>query len=94
MKEGVTTIYVGKKNMSYYVNACTKLLEKGNDNIVIEGLGENIKKAVDTANFLRLIYKKGSINIKHISIDLIDAGTIRGLPKKVSRIRIEIEKQG
>ncbi len=85
-------IYIGKKNMSYYINVCLKLLDKGNRKFVIEGLGNNIRKAVDAVNFLMILYKKGDLNIRNIDIDLVEKGIVRGLPKKVSRIRIEIER--
>lgn len=88
----IPTIYVGKKNMSYYVNVCLKLLDKGTVRFVIEGLGTNIRKAVDVANFLRILYKKGKIEIRNTDIDLVEKGIVRGLPQKVSRIRIEMEK--
>jgi DNA-binding protein Alba len=87
------TVYIGKKNMSYYVNVCLKLLEKGNNKFIIEGLGSNIRKAVDAANFLMLFYKKGRLIISKVDIDMVEKGIIRGLPKKVSRIRIEIDRE-
>ncbi len=90
--ESTPVIYIGKKNMSYYINVCLKLLDKGNKRFVIEGLGNNIRKAVDAANFLMVLYKKGGLSVKTINIDLVEKGIVRGLPKKVSRIRIEIEK--
>ena len=90
--ESTPVIYIGKKNMSYYINVCLKLLDKGNKRFVIEGLGNNIRKAVDAANFLMILYKKGDLSVKTINIDLVEKGIVRGLPKKVSRIRIEIEK--
>jgi DNA-binding protein Alba len=92
--ESTPVIYIGKKNMSYYINVCLKLLDKGNKRFVIEGLGNNIRKAVDAANFLMVLYKKGDLSVKTINIDLVEKGIVRGLPKKVSRIRIEIEKIG
>ena len=90
--ESTPVIYIGKKNMSYYINVCLKLLDKGNKRFVIEGLGNNIRKAVDAANFLMILYKKGDLSVRTINIDLVEKGIVRGLPKKVSRIRIEIEK--
>lgn len=86
------TIYIGKKNMSFYVNVCIKLLERGVNKFILEGLGSNIIKAVDAANFLRVLYKKGKIEVNRVNLDLVDKGVVRGLPKKVSRIRIEIVK--
>jgi DNA-binding protein Alba len=93
MAEDCPVIYVGKKNMSFYVNVCMKLLEKGVDRFILEGLGNNVIKAVDAANFLRILYKKGIVEIQKIDLDLIDKGIVRGLPKKVSRIRIEMVKK-
>ncbi len=91
--EEIPTIYIGKKNMSYYLNVCLRLLEKGKNHFIIEGLGDNVKKAVDVANFLRIFYRKGGIKITNIDIDLIEKDIVRGLPRKVSRIRIEIERE-
>ncbi len=94
LTEEPPTVYVGKKNMSYYINVCLKLLEKKNNRqVVIEGMGSNIKKAVDVANFLRFIYKTTKINIEDISIDLVEGEVVRGLPKKISRIRIVISRE-
>lgn len=90
--DNIPIIYIGKKNMSYYVNVCLKLLDKGTVRFVIEGLGTNIRKAVDVANFLRVLYKKGGVEIRNADIDLVERGVVRGLPQKVSRIRIEMEK--
>lgn len=89
-EETPPTVYIGKKNMSYYINVCLKLFEKNNKQLVVEGMGNNIKKAVDVANFLRFIYKTTKINIEGISIDLVEGEVVRGLPKKVSRIRITL----
>jgi len=88
------TVYIGKKNMSYYINVCLKLFEKKNNKqVIVEGMGSNIKKAVDVANFLRFIYKTTRINIEDISIDLVEGEVVRGLPKKVSRIRITLSRE-
>lgn len=92
--KNIPTVYIGKKNMSYYVNVCLKLLDKGVDQFAIEGLGSNIRKTVDVVNFLKVLYKKGKIEIMNTDIDLVEKGVVRGLPKKVSRIRIMVEKIG
>ncbi len=92
-EDDVPIIYVGKKNMSYYINVCLKILDKGTDKFIIEGLGINIRKAVDVANFLRIMYKKGRIEVRNTNIDLVEKGVVRGLPQKVSRIRIEMMKE-
>lgn len=92
MDKDEVVVYIGKKNMSYYVNVCLKLLDKGNKKFVIEGLGNNVKKAVDVVNFLKVLYKKGIVEVKNTDIDLVEKGVVRGLPKKISRIRIEVEK--
>jgi len=84
----VPTVYIGRKNMSFYINVCVKLFEKGYKKLIIEGLGENVKKAVDVANFLKIFYKNEVIKIDNVYIDLIEGESIRGLPRKVSMIRI------
>ncbi len=87
------TVYIGRKNMSYYINVCLKLFDKNHPRVVVEGMGQNIKKAVDVANFLRFIYKTSKINIEDISIDLVEGEVVRGLPKKISRIRITLSRE-
>jgi len=84
------TVYIGKKNMSFYINVCVKLFEKGYKKLIIEGLGENVRKAVDVANFLKIFYKNEVIKIDNVYIDLIEGESIRGLPRKVSMIRISV----
>lgn len=91
--QGPPTVYIGKKNMSYYINVCLKLFEKNNKQLIVEGMGNNIKKAVDVANFLKFIYKTTKINIEGVLIDLVEGEVIRGLPKKVSRIRITLSRE-
>ena len=88
----VPTIYVGKRNMSYYLNVCIKLLDKGYGELIIEGMGKNIIKAVDVVNFLNKFYEGSTVEVKNVKIDMVSKGVIRGLPKYVSRIKIHISK--
>lgn len=87
-------IYVGKKNMTFYLNICLKLLEKGYKDMILEALGNNISKAVSVANFLKEFYAKDAILLNDIKIDLVEGDNIRGVPRKISRIRIHIKKKG
>lgn len=89
----VPIIYIGRKNMSYYLNVCIKLLNKGRDELIIEGMGRNIIKAVDVANFLNKFYEGSNIKINNVKIDMVSKGVVRGLPKYVSRIQIFIAKE-
>ncbi len=89
----IPTVYVGKKNMSYYLNVCIKLLSKGHDELIIEGMGRNIIKAVDVANFLNKFYEDSNVRVEDIKIDMVSKGIIRGLPKYVSRIKIYVKKE-
>ena len=57
---------------------------------MVEALGSNICKAVDVYNYLKNLFGKSSLEIEKIEIDMVEGETIRGLPKKVSRIRIHI----
>ncbi len=86
----IPTVYIGKKNKSFYVNVCIKLFERGERVIVVEALGTNICKAVDVANYFVNMFKKGATAIDKVEIDMVEGQTVRGLPKKVSRIRIYI----
>ncbi len=88
--ESTPIVYVGKKGMSFYLNVCLKLLEKGAARIVVEALGSNICKAVDVYNYLKYLFGKDSLEIEKVEVDMVEGETIRGLPKKVSRIRIFI----
>lgn len=87
------TVYIGKRNLSYYLNVCVKLFDKGLSEILIEGMGQNINKAVDVANFINRLYKKSDVTVRDIKIDIVNKGPVRGLPKYVSRIRILISKE-
>jgi len=86
----VPTVYVGKKGMSFYLNVCLKLLEKGSYKIILEALGSNICKAVDVYNYLKYLFGQDSLDIEKVEIDMVEGETVRGLPKKVSRLRIHI----
>ncbi|PCN50885.1 hypothetical protein B6U99_02125 [Candidatus Geothermarchaeota archaeon ex4572_27] len=89
----IPTIYVGKRNLSYYLNICIKMFDRGQNEIMIEGMGRNIIKAVDVANFINRLYEGGRVVIKDVKIDMVDKGVVRGLPKYVSRIRILIKRE-
>jgi len=91
MDETLPTIYVGKKNMTFYLNVCLKLLDKGYKNMILEAMGNNISKAVSVANFLKELYGKDNIVFEDIKIDLVEGENLRGLPKKISRIRIYLK---
>jgi len=91
MSEMLPTIYVGKKNMTFYLNVCLKLLDKGYKNMILEAMGNNINKAVSVANFLKELYGKDNIVFEDIKIDLVEGENLRGLPKKISRIRIYLK---
>jgi len=91
MSEMLPTIYVGKKNMTFYLNVCLKLLDKGYKNMILEAMGNNISKAVSVANFLKELYGKDNIVFEDIKIDLVEGENLRGLPKKISRIRIYLK---
>ena len=86
----VPTVYVGRKGMSFYLNVCLKLLEKGSKRIILEALGSNICKAVDVYNYLKYLFGHDSLEIEKVEIDMVEGETVRGLPKKVSRLRIYI----
>ena len=86
-------VYVGKKNMSYYLNVCIKLFDVGKTELILEGMGTNVVKAADVANFLTKFYKRGKIIIGDIKLDLVSKDVVRGLPKYVSRIRIYLTRQ-
>ena len=89
----VPTVYIGKKNMSYYLNVCIKLFNKGYGELIIEGMGRNIIKAVDVANFLNKFYEGSNVKVGDIRIDMVSKGMVRGLPKYVSRIKIYVRKE-
>jgi len=93
LEREIPTIYIGKRNLSYYLNICIKLFDRGSNEIIIEGMGRNIIKAVDVANFINRMYEKSRVVVKDIKIDMVDKGIVRGLPKYVSRIRILISKE-
>lgn len=86
-------VYVGKKNMSYYLNVCIKLFDGGKPELILEGMGSNVVKAADVANFLTKFYKRGKVFIGDIKLDLVSRDVVRGLPKYVSRIRIYLNKE-
>jgi len=90
----IPTIYVGKKNMTFYLNVCLKLLEKGYNSLILEAMGNNISKAVNVANFLKEFYAKDEIFFGDINIDLVEGENIRGVPRKISRIRIQLHRKG
>jgi len=89
-RSDVPTVFVGKKNKSFYLNVCIKLFERGEKKLVIEALGGNVGKAVDVANYFVYIFKKNEAIIEDVQLDMVEGQTVRGLPKKVSRIRILI----
>jgi len=88
--KSVPIVYVGKKGMSFYLNVCLKLLEKGSHEIILEALGSNICKAVDVYNYLKYLFGHDTLDIEKVEIDMVEGETVRGLPKKVSRLRIHI----
>jgi|Deesub1362B_J571_1020462.scaffolds.fasta_scaffold00003_536 DNA-binding protein Alba len=86
-------VYVGRKNMSYYLNVCIRLFDGGKSELILEGMGSNVVKAADVANFLTKFYKRGRIAINNIKLDLVSKDVVRGLPKYVSRIRIYLNRE-
>ncbi len=92
MSQELPIVYIGKRNTSFYINVCIKLFERGEEKIVVEALGMNICKAVDVCNLLVNVFKKGEVTIENITTDMVMGQTVRGLPKKVSRIRILLSR--
>ena len=90
MEFEVPTVYVGKKNMTFYLNVCLKLLDRGYKELILEAMGNNISKAVSVANFLKELYGKNNIVFSDIKIDLVEGENVRGVPRKISRIRIHV----
>jgi|GEM_PF-1487112 len=90
MEFEIPTVYVGKKNMTFYLNVCLKLLDRGYKKLIIEAMGNNISKAVSVANFLKELYGRNNIVFNEIKIDLVEGENVRGVPRKISRIRIHV----
>lgn len=87
----IPTVYVGKKPLSTYLSFCFGIINSNKDRIWIEGMGQNITKAIDLVNFLRRFLVKRKIEVKEFKIDMIPKKEVHGLPKHVSRLRMLIE---
>ena len=79
---------MGKKPVSRYLQSCLTVINRNNDKVWVEGMGQTISKVVDIVNFFMRFHKEGQVEIADFQVDMVPRDIVHGLPKHVSRLRI------
>jgi len=87
--QGATfTVKVGQKKVWAYVTACVTYFNRGGRRLIVRARGENIPKAVDTANALKRSFYK-DLTVETISLVEDQLGDEKGT-RMVSAIEIVV----
>ncbi|MFQ5871050.1 MAG: hypothetical protein ACE5IB_02670 [Candidatus Geothermarchaeales archaeon] len=85
------TILVGKKPVSRYLTSCLTVVNANHDKLWVEGMGQAISKVVDIVNFFMRFHSEGQVEITDFQVDMVPRDIVHGLPKHVSRLRIQLK---
>jgi DNA-binding protein Alba len=89
-EEEEPTVLVGKKPVSRYLASCLTIVNSKHDKLWVEGMGQAISKVVDIVNFFMRFHDEGQVQISDFEVDMVPREVVHGLPKHVSRLRIQL----